>query len=263
MDGDAGALRLEQGSPPGGSSLEVRELAEKLNRHHEAMEREFTNSNQLAGTVVQALRDEADELKRLLAVGGGGGGGGGATTAGGGSKADLVLLARLRSDAMERDEAEAKASSVEEGLRGNLVGLEELLKGGGPREFAARLAEEINAAPARGSGELAHHHHHSESLADLQEKLAEVSRTISLVLSPSLTASLRRSTLSVKTLPFLPSVEPPPASLLAVSALAVPLPRPIPRLRVPLLLLVGSSPAGGGGPRESRSGPRGRADRAD
>jgi hypothetical protein len=46
--------------------LDIREILERLQRHHDSVEREFLGQKDLVGRLQKQLEKEADELKRLL-----------------------------------------------------------------------------------------------------------------------------------------------------------------------------------------------------
>ena len=136
----------------GGSGFEAREIIDRLQRHHDIMEKEFLNQHELSNNLHKALLQEADELKQMVSMGGGGSGFAGADSADAASKA---LLKMLKSESASRRLHEGSVEANEATAFSKIKRLVDLLEIG-PELVAGDIISDIkNQDPPDGSESLA------------------------------------------------------------------------------------------------------------
>jgi hypothetical protein len=167
-------LDLDDGGEDGGGAggamgeYEVNLIMDKIQRHHDVMEKEFSNQHELSSKLFQSLLDEADELKQLLSMGGGGGGGQGGE--GGLASAQKAMLRRLKAEAAARRLHEGSAGAAEASLLAMLASLNDLMNEGA-EATSTRVVNEIKSSkPVAVSENL---HSLLGDLADLKGEIEE------------------------------------------------------------------------------------------
>lgn len=142
--------------------LDLRELLERLQRHHDSVEREFLGQRDLVNKLQTQLEKEADELKRLLSS---------ASLQQAAQKAGVALpraqalLTRVKGEIASRRIYEANEAAVESRVIFTLRRLQQLLDEGAQaiaKRVVAQIAKDGEERKEPGKSELLH-----EMLGDL------------------------------------------------------------------------------------------------
>ncbi|GMH73239.1 hypothetical protein TL16_g06130 [Triparma laevis f. inornata] len=155
IGGDGEDEENMQGGSGGGygaGEFETREIIDRLQRHHDIMEKEFLNQHELTADLHQALKDEADGLKQILALAQTNNQSSGDNNANAQYKA---LLQRLNTEASSRRYYEGDAEAMEAITLSTLSKICGLLNDGG-EPMARNVVEEIVDADPRQNSETLH-----------------------------------------------------------------------------------------------------------